>query len=41
MHYFCLKILSKSKIVRLKQTEHINNEKNVLKNISHPFIVKL
>jgi protein kinase X len=39
--YFCLKILSKEKIVRLKQTEHVKSEKSVLAQISHPFIVKL
>eukprot|EP00027_Filamoeba_sp_ATCC50430_P017759 CAMPEP_0168570170 /NCGR_PEP_ID=MMETSP0413-20121227/16574_1 /TAXON_ID=136452 /ORGANISM="Filamoeba nolandi, Strain NC-AS-23-1" /LENGTH=658 /DNA_ID=CAMNT_0008602767 /DNA_START=34 /DNA_END=2010 /DNA_ORIENTATION=- len=39
--FFCMKILNKSRIVRLKQTEHIHNEKNVLKSISHPFIVRL
>jgi len=39
--HYCMKILSKAKIYKLKQVEHINNEKNVLKGISHPFIVKL
>ncbi|KAL6047984.1 protein kinase A catalytic subunit [Balamuthia mandrillaris] len=39
--FFCLKILSKEKIVRLKQTEHVRSEKSALAQISHPFIVKL
>jgi serine/threonine protein kinase len=36
-----MKILNKARIHRLKQTEHIHNEKNVLKQINHPFIVRL
>jgi protein kinase X len=39
--FFCLKILSKERIVQLKQTEHVKSEKSVLAQISHPFIVKL
>jgi len=39
--FFCMKILNKSRIYRLKQIEHIKNEKSVLKAIEHPFIVKL
>jgi len=39
--YFCIKILNKARILRLKQAEHIKNEKNVLNSVSHPFIVKL
>eukprot|EP01114_Cavostelium_apophysatum_P016833 TRINITY_DN4866_c0_g1_i1.p1 TRINITY_DN4866_c0_g1~~TRINITY_DN4866_c0_g1_i1.p1 ORF type:complete len:575 (+),score=98.55 TRINITY_DN4866_c0_g1_i1:319-2043(+) len=41
MKYFCMKILNKSRIVRLKQTEHTNNEKDVLLHLSHPFVVRL
>jgi len=36
-----MKILNKARIHRLKQTEHIHNEKNVLRQINHPFIVRL
>jgi len=39
--HFCMKILNKARIHRLKQTEHIHNEKNVLRQINHPFIVRL
>eukprot|EP01117_Protostelium_nocturnum_P017199 TRINITY_DN6967_c0_g1_i1.p1 TRINITY_DN6967_c0_g1~~TRINITY_DN6967_c0_g1_i1.p1 ORF type:complete len:561 (+),score=148.04 TRINITY_DN6967_c0_g1_i1:116-1798(+) len=39
--HFCMKILNKARIFRLKQTEHIYNERNVLKQINHPFIVRL
>jgi hypothetical protein len=36
-----MKILNKARIHRLKQTEHIHNEKNVLRQLNHPFIVRL
>ena len=36
-----LKVLNKSKIIELKQTAHIQNEKNILSAIEHPFIVNL
>jgi len=39
--HFCMKILNKARIHRLKQTEHIHNERNVLKQINFPFIVRL
>lgn len=39
--YFAIKVLAKDNIVRLKQVDHINNERGVLAAINHPFIVKL
>jgi len=39
--YFALKIMKKAEVVRLKQVEHINNEKAILSSINHPFIVTL
>lgn len=39
--FFCLKILNKARVVKLKQSEHINNEKSVLLSVNHHFIVKL
>jgi protein kinase X len=39
--FFCVKIISKAKIVRYKQLEHLRNEKDVLLATDHPFIVKL
>lgn len=39
--YFALKMLKKSEIIRLKQVEHIKQEKGILTRISHPFIVNL
>ncbi len=37
--FFALKIMKKSEVVRLRQVEHIKNEKDILSVISHPFIV--
>jgi len=39
--FFALKIMKKSEVVRLKQVEHIQNEKKILTEINHPFIVTL
>lgn len=39
--YFALKIMSIVDVVRLKQVDHVKNEKCVLEQIKHPFIVKL
>lgn len=39
--HLAMKILKKSEIIRLKQTEHIISEKEVLTQIHHPFIVNL
>jgi len=39
--YFAMKVMSKVDIVRLKQVEHISNEKEILLDIKHPFIVNL
>ncbi|EER06501.1 protein kinase, putative [Perkinsus marinus ATCC 50983] len=39
--HYALKILKKIAIVRLKQVDHINSEKAILKTIHHPMIVNL
>ena len=39
--FFALKIMKKSEVVRLKQVEHIKNEKEILSEVNHPFIVTL
>jgi serine/threonine protein kinase len=39
--YLACKILKKKKIIKLKQVEHMMNEKRVLELLDHPFIVKL
>jgi len=40
-HWFALKMLKKSEVIRLKQVEHIKAEKSILLQIAHPFIVNL
>ena len=39
--YFALKILAMHDVIRLKQVDHVKNEKNILSEIHHPFIVDL
>ncbi|CAG8433938.1 12141_t:CDS:2 [Ambispora gerdemannii] len=39
--FYAMKVLKKSEVVRLKQVEHTNNEKRILEQTSHPFMVKL
>ncbi|KAJ1500685.1 hypothetical protein HMI56_003684 [Coelomomyces lativittatus] len=39
--YFAIKVLEKAVVVRLKQVEHIQSERDILMTISHPFIVSL
>jgi len=38
---FALKIMKKAEILKLKQVEHIRNEKEILRAINHPFLVTL
>ena len=40
-NFFALKVLRKMEVVRLKQVDHIKNEKKILAAINHPFIVSL
>lgn len=30
-----------SEVLRLKQTDHVKNEKEILNLVNHPFIIKL
>eukprot|EP00092_Neocalanus_flemingeri_P095499 GFUD01121510.1.p1 GENE.GFUD01121510.1~~GFUD01121510.1.p1 ORF type:complete len:238 (+),score=58.95 GFUD01121510.1:64-777(+) len=39
--HFAMKILSLHDLIRLKQVEHVKNEKNILKEIHHPFLLSL
>ena len=39
--YYALKILQKENIVKLRQVEHVQNEKRVLQELQSPFIVNL
>uniref|UniRef100_A0A5F8GZW0 Protein kinase cAMP-dependent X-linked catalytic subunit n=1 Tax=Monodelphis domestica TaxID=13616 RepID=A0A5F8GZW0_MONDO len=40
-HYFALKVMSIPDVIRLKQEQHVHNEKSVLKEVSHPFLIRL
>ncbi|XP_075211653.1 protein kinase, cAMP-dependent, catalytic subunit 3 isoform X1 [Lycorma delicatula] len=39
--YAAMKILAINDVIRLKQVEHVKNEKNILQQVRHPFIVNL
>ena len=39
--FMCVKVLSKAKVCRMKQQEHVRNEKAILSQAQHPFIVNL
>lgn len=39
--FYALKMMKKTEVVRLKQVEHIKNEKDILHRINHPFIVTM
>lgn len=41
LRFYAIKVLSKEKIVRLKQVEHTNNEARILNGIQSPFIINL
>ena len=34
-------MMRKTEIVKLKQVDHIKNEKNILQEMKHPFLVSL
>ncbi|KAL3846793.1 hypothetical protein ACJMK2_017749 [Sinanodonta woodiana] len=40
-NYFALKVMAITEVIRLKQIEHVKNEKEILSSISHPFIVNM
>ena len=40
-HYWALKIMEKKKILKMKQLEHIHNEKALLGEVDHPFVIGL
>jgi len=39
--YFALKMLTISEVLKLKQVDHVKNEKDVLSTVRHPFIVDM
>ncbi|XP_030369066.1 cAMP-dependent protein kinase catalytic subunit 3 [Scaptodrosophila lebanonensis] len=39
--YCAMKILAMSAVIRLKQIEHVKNERNILREIRHPFVISL
>lgn len=39
--YNALKVMAIRNIVQLKQVNHINDERNILATVKHPFIVRL
>lgn len=39
--FFALKVMSIPDVIRLKQEQHVHNEKSVLSEVSHSFLVKL
>ena len=39
--YWAMKILAIQDVIRLKQIEHIRNEKLILSIVRHPFIIEM
>ncbi|EDV98040.1 GH17207 [Drosophila grimshawi] len=39
--YCAMKILAITEVIRLKQIEHVKNERNILREIRHPFVISL
>lgn len=41
LRFYAVKVLSKEKVVRTKQIQHTNNEREMLEAVQHSFIVNL
>jgi protein kinase A len=39
--YYAVKVLKKAQIVKMKQVEHTNDERRMLKLVEHPFLVRM
>ena len=39
--YWALTSLAIADVIRLKQVQHVQNEKNILLSVNHPFIVNM
>lgn len=41
LRFYAVKVLSKDRVVKMKQVEHTNNEQHMLEAVQHPFIINL
>ncbi|KAJ7496687.1 kinase-like domain-containing protein [Mycena latifolia] len=41
LRFYAIKVLSKDRVVKMKQVEHTNNEQRMLECVQHPFIINL
>lgn len=39
--YYAMKILDIADVIRLKQIDHVKNEKSILQQVDHPFIIQM
>ena len=39
--YYAIKVLKKQQIVKMKQVEHTNDERRMLKLVEHPFLIRM
>lgn len=39
--YYAIKVLNKERVVKMKQVEHTNSEREMLERVRHPFLVNL
>lgn len=39
--YYAIKVLKKAQIIRMKQIEHTNDERRMLKLVEHPFLIRM
>ena len=39
--YYAIKVLKKAQVVRMKQIEHTNDERKMLKLVDHPFLIRM
>ncbi|CAR30202.1 cAMP-dependent protein kinase type 2 [Lachancea thermotolerans] len=39
--YYAIKVLKKEQVIRMKQIEHTNDERRMLKLVDHPFLIRM
>ena len=39
--YYAIKVLKKHQVVKMKQVEHTNDERRMLKLVEHPFLIRM